>query len=421
MVKDYLKHTEKVFKTKLLLKYTLLVGFILSFSVTKAKVPPLVDTSFIIKKCKDLVPDSNILRLDEHFFDSFILVNDTLGYLNPNGTLHLFEVVFKDSTIVSKLSISKYHGSTFQRQLFYHNDKIYSFGGVGLFNSFGKLIEFDFNKGEWFLKKINNLPTQLNGVISSWLYEDNLFVLFKLLSEDNNYSFGAIDLKKSNYNEEFQFQDDSPLALTTPRALLGYSQSKYSIFQKYIRDSKCKISVFNNETGELTQNTFYKDKSSINGISYAYIIGNMMYYRDNNRTIDSLDISKTKNYLVSNFPDLYLSRHNSSMNPKRILYLIIGLIIILLMSFFTYLSVKKSSKSNLVNGSLLLENKLINIKGSKISRDELDAILEITHLNQDSSKTLRSRLINEINDSGKVSIERERNPKDKRFFDYKIN
>ena len=146
-----------------------------------------------------------------------------------------------------------------------------------------------------------------------------------------------------------------------------------------------------------------------------------MYYRDNNRTIDSLDISKTKNYLVSNFPDLYLSRHNSSMNPKRILYLIIGLIIILLMSFFTYLSVKKSSKSNLVNGSLLLENKLVNIKGSKISRDELDAILEISHLNQDSSKTLRSRLINEINDSGKVSIERERNPKDKRFFDYKIN
>ena len=76
------------------------------------------------------------------------------------------------------------------------------------------------------------------------------------------------------------------------------------------------------------------------------------------------------------------------------------------MSFFTYLSVKKSSKSNLVNGSLLLENKLVNIKGSKISKDELDAILEISHLNQDSSKTLRSRLINEINDSGKVSIER---------------
>lgn len=402
-------------------KYLSFLLFILILNVTKAKDPPLIDTSLIIKKCKGLVPDSNILRLDEHFFDSFILINDTLGYLNPNGTLHLFEIVFKDSTIVSKLSTSKYHGSTFQRQLFYHNDKIYSFGGVGLFNSFGKLIEFDFNKGEWFLKKINNLPTQLNGVISSWLYEDNLFVLFNLLSDDNNYSFGAIDLKSSNYNEEFQFQDDSPLALTIPRALLGYSQSKYSIFQKHIRDSKCEIKVFNNETGELTQNTFFKDRKSINGISYAYIIDSMMYYRNNNSVLDSFNISKTKNYLSRNFPDLYLSRYNSSINPKRILYLTIGLVIILVMSFFTFLSVKKSSSGNLVNGSQLLENKLINIKGSKISRDELDAILEITHLNQDSSKTLRSRLINEINDNGKVSIERERNPKDKRFFDYIIS
>ena len=180
MLKDYIKYIRKVLKIRLLLKHTLLLAFILIFGITKAKAPPLIDTSLIIKKCNGLVPDSNILRLDEHFFDSFILINDTLGYLNPNGTLHLFEVVFKDSIIVSKLSISKYHGSTFQRHLFYHDDKIFSFGGVGLFNSFSKLIEFDFAKGEWFLKKVNNLPKQLNGVISSWLYEDNLFVLFKI-------------------------------------------------------------------------------------------------------------------------------------------------------------------------------------------------------------------------------------------------
>ena len=402
-------------------KYLSFIIFISILNVTNAKTPPLIDTSHIIKKCKGLVPDSNILRLDEHFFDSFILVNDTLAYLNPNGTLHLFEIVFKDSTIVKKLSISKYHGSTFHRHLFYHNHKVYSLGGSGLFNSFGKLIEFDFAKGEWFLKKVGNLPIQLNGVISSWLYEDNLFVLFNLLSEENNYSFGSIDMKTSTYMEEFQFNDDSPLALTTPRALLGYSQSRYSIFQSYIRDNKCEIKVFDNETGKLTQNTFFKDRKSINGISYAYIIDSIMYYRSNNIVLDSLNISKAKNYLTSNFPDLYLSRYNSSINPKRILYLTIGLIIILMMTFFTFLSVKKSSSSNLINGSLLLENKLINIKGSKISRDELDAILEITHLNQDSSKTLRSRLINEINDNGKVSIERERNPRDKRFFDYKIN
>ena len=74
----------------------------------------------------------------------------------------------------------------------------------------------------------------------------------------------------------------------------------------------------------------------------------------------------------------------------------------------------------MINGTLAIENKLILKKGLKLNREELDHLLEITHLNQDSSKTIRSRLINEINENGKIEILRERNPTDKRFFDYKI-
>jgi len=90
------------------------------------------------------------------------------------------------------------------------------------------------------------------------------------------------------------------------------------------------------------------------------------------------------------------------------------------MSYFTFITVKKSEPNGLINGTLLIENKLILKKGLKLNREELDKLLEITHLNQDSSKTIRSRLINEINENGKIKILRERNPTDKRFFDYKI-
>ena len=38
------------------------------------------------------------------------------------------------------------------------------------------------------------------------------------------------------------------------------------------------------------------------------------------------------------------------------------------------------------------------------TQEELDHLLEISHLNQDSSKTIRSRLINEINENGKIEI-----------------
>jgi hypothetical protein len=399
----------------------ILISFLLLFKTSKAQLPPIIDTSFIINECSKLVPDPDVLRLKEHFFDSFILVNDTIGYLNPNGTLHLFEINFSDSTTVKKLSISKYHGSNFNRHLFYYNNQIYSFGGSGLFNSFGKLIEFDFNSGEWFLKEITNLPLNSKGVISSWLYGDYIKVLFYVNNEKNNISFGTLDLKNFIYEEELSFYSDKNNSLYAPRGLLSYCNSRYSVMQFYYRRSKkAIIKVFDNKTGVISENTFYKDRLSIDGISYAYIVDSTLFYRSANLTIDSLNLSQTRNFSSLSYPKLYANKHEDSMSNKRVNYLLVGVIIILIMSYFTFITVKKSKPNGLINGTLAIENKLILKKGLKLNREELDHLLEITHLNQDSSKTIRSRLINEINENGKIEILRERNPTDKRFFDYKI-
>ena len=400
---------------------TILISFLLLFNTSKAQLPPIMDTSLIINECSKLVPDPDVLRLKEHFFDSFILVNDTIGYLNPNGTLHLFEINFSDSTTVKKLSISKYHGSNFNRHLFYYNNQIYSFGGSGLFNSFGKLIEFDFNSGEWFLKEITNLPLNSKGVISSWLYGDYIKVLFYVNNEKNNFSFGTLDLKNFIYEEELSFYSDKNNSLYAPRGLLSYCNSRYSVMQFYYRRSKkAVIKVFDNKTGVISENTFYKDRLSIDGISYAYIVDSTLFYRAANLTIDSLNLSQTRNFSSLSYPKLYANKHEDSMSNKRVNYLLVGVIIILIMSYFTFITVKKSKPNGLINGTLAIENKLILKKGLKLNREELDHLLEITHLNQDSSKTIRSRLINEINENGKIEILRERNPTDKRFFDYKI-
>ncbi|MDG1440020.1 MAG: hypothetical protein P8Q16_04600 [Flavobacteriales bacterium] len=399
----------------------ILISFLLLFKTSKAQLPPIIDTSFIINECSKLVPDPDVLRLKEHFFDSFILVNDTIGYLNPNGTLHLFEINFSDSTTVKKLSISKYHGSNFNRHLFYYNNQIYSFGGSGLFNSFGKLIEFDFNSGEWFLKEITNLPLNSKGVISSWLYGDYIKVLFYVNNEKNNFSFGTLDLKNFIYEEELSFYSDKNNSLYAPRGLLSYCNSRYSVMQFYYRRSKkAVIKVFDNKTGVISENTFYKDRLSIDGISYAYIVDSTLFYRSANLTIDSLNLSQTRNFSSLSYPKLYANKYEDSMSNKRVNYLLVGVIIILIMSYFTFITVKKSKPNGLINGTLAIENKLILKKGLKLNREELDHLLEITHLNQDSSKTIRSRLINEINENGKIEILRERNPTDKRFFDYKI-
>ena len=283
----------------------ILISFLLLFKTSKAQLPPIIDTSFIINECSKLVPDPDVLRLKEHFFDSFILVNDTIGYLNPNGTLHLFEINFSDSTTVKKLSISKYHGSNFNRHLFYYNNQIYSFGGSGLFNSFGKLIEFDFNSGEWFLKEITNLPLNSKGVISSWLYGDYIKVLFYVNNEKNNFSFGTLDLKNFIYEEELSFYSDKNNSLYAPRGLLSYCNSRYSVMQFYYRRSKkAVIKVFDNKTGVISENTFYKDRLSIDGISYAYIVDSTLFYRAANLTIDSLNLSQTRNFSSLSYPKL---------------------------------------------------------------------------------------------------------------------
>ena len=408
-------------RCKSFIQSIILISFLLLFKTSKAQTPPIIDTSLIINKCSKLVPDPDVLRLKEHFFDSFILVNDTTGYLNPNGTLHLFEINFSDSTSVKKLSISKYHGSNFNRHLFYYNNQIYSLGGSGLFNSFGKLIEFDFNSGEWFLKKITNLPFNSKGVISSWLYGDFMKILFYVNNEKNNYSYGTLNLKNFIYKEELSFQLENTNNFCAPRGLLSYSNSRYSIVQLYYkRSDKAIFKVFDNKTGEMSENTFYKDRLSIDGISYAYIVDSTLFYRAANLTIDSLNLSQTRNFSSLSYPKLYANKHEDSMSNKRVNYLLVGVIIILIMSYFTFITVKKSKPNGLINGTLLIENKLISKKGFKLNREELDHLLEITHLNQDSSKTIRSRLINEINENGKIEILRERNPTDKRFFDYKI-
>ncbi len=68
----------------------------------------------------------------------------------------------------------------------------------------------------------------------------------------------------------------------------------------------------------------------------------------------------------------------------------------------------------------LLSDKLSKQRNQTISRDELDVILGISYLSYESIKSTRSRLVNSINELGKVKITRVRNEKDKRYFDYFI-
>jgi DNA-binding MarR family transcriptional regulator len=68
-----------------------------------------------------------------------------------------------------------------------------------------------------------------------------------------------------------------------------------------------------------------------------------------------------------------------------------------------------------------LHLRLIGLQKTTLTIEELDEIFEIVHLEPDSKKLKRTRLINELNVSKPNFIERERDESDKRRYLYKIN
>ena len=106
--------------------------------------PPIIDTHSIHLQCSELLRDDRTLRFKTHFFNSLVLINGSVGYYNPVGTLHLFEIHFDSIPKVILLKNSPYNGHNFSRHLFMYNRNLYSLGGGGLFNTNSKLLKYDF-------------------------------------------------------------------------------------------------------------------------------------------------------------------------------------------------------------------------------------------------------------------------------------
>jgi hypothetical protein len=69
----------------------------------------------------------------------------------------------------------------------------------------------------------------------------------------------------------------------------------------------------------------------------------------------------------------------------------------------------------------MIEKKLKNLNTNIITKDSLDELFGISHYSYETIKTKRSFLIKSLNVQSKIKIERIRDKKDKRYFNYKIS
>ena len=414
---DFLKKSMK--------KSLLILLIFYSYQGFSKMTPPRIDLNEILLKLKEYNDPTVTRDLKGDFFKNIRFQNDSLAYFNPNGTLHLFEIKFDSTISIEKLSKGIYHGSTFNRYLFNYQNKIYSFGGEGLWNSCVKLLEFNKKNKEWFNLKIKNFPNDAGKIICSWLINNKLKVLLSLtnLNKDENskkfnFSFGEIDMTTFSYKEIGMFKSMYSQVLSFGNRNIIWESDQYAVYLNRSLEN-CHYIVFDKISGEKLFTNLLKDIPCLDGASYIYINDSTLFYRNSDMVLDSVIINNESIYYNIPLQDIYYNNILESriykISTYAISFIILSVLIIVL--------IKKINKNRNLGyeNTFEVEKRLLDNKGKIIKREELDELLGISHLSFDSIKSKRSSLIRSINDNGKLNIERIRKEDDKRFFKYSIN
>lgn len=399
--------------------FSLLVLSLQGFSKTH---PPKIDLKEVIFKLKEFNDPTVTRNLEEDFFKNLRFQNDSIAYFNPNGTLHLFKIKLGSTISVEKISKGIYHGSTFNRYLFNNENKIYSFGGEGLWASCSKLLEFNIKNREWFKIDIKNYPFDASKIISSWLINNKLNVLLSLnghnQSKKFNFLFGEIDMTTFSFTEIGGFSSMYSPDLTFGNKNIIGESNRYIIYENSSLEN-CIYAIFDKKSGERLFTNLLKDIPCIDGNSYVYLKDSTLFYRNSSNELSSVIINESSIYESFPMKEIYYDRILESRMYKISAYAI-GFIILSILIIILIKKINLNSYSGDEN-TFEIEKRLLVSKGSTIKREELDELLGIAHLSFDSIKSKRSSMIRTINDNGRLKIERIRKEEDKRFFKYSIN
>ena len=416
-----------------MLKKKITLLFCLFFITIKglSQDPKIIDTLKIHEQIKQFGLDEASLLFKSDFFSSIVFKNDSTLYYNPNGTLHLFEIQLGEDPKVSKISNSIYKGHNFNRLLFIHDEIVYSYGGVGLFNSFPGLIYFDFALKGWLEVDLINYPQNANRIFNSWKIGNKLMVLLSHYSDSEKYknddldkfTFGEIDLENFQFTKKHEFE--APLIKVSGDEGLGfyrgnyiYNSDLYTLHGYYKPNGNCEYRLFDKTLGILYRTSQTDALERVNGFSYLYIKESSIYFRDQYGTLNSFEINSGTTIRKDDFIKQYQSRVNKS-NPNIFIILPISLGMVFL--FFRYRKRKNTGSDSSLGELQEIEKKLIKLKASTISKNNLDEVLNISHYSYETIKTRRSTLINQLNKNGNILIERIRKKDDKRFYEYKIS
>lgn len=356
--------------------------------------------------------------------------NDT--FYNPVGFHFLFKL---QNDSITRLDHSFFHGANFGRYLFTYNKNIYLLGGYGLFNTNNNLEIFNWKKQEWEIERTDG--------------DKPPFVFSGITFKSDNFIYTLNNLKGGNDAEQnVLFQDVYKLDLNNNK--WQRFKNINTVFSDPINSSNTnkffylKDYFIHTRGGEITlikTATLQYIQSSIEQWNILQNYAFVDSLKIDNNSISSIQLDSTKNnphYIKINFDSIFTKNIHLAkvliLEPswfqvacfqKWPIVICISILISALLLFFKKLNkIIKTPvvivKSNGKNGIEAIITKIKASTNKELTIDELDILLDIFHLELESRKLKRHRLLHVIDIKSPNLISRTKDVTDKRKYLYII-
>lgn len=340
-----------------------------------------------------------------------VLGKDTL--FNAHGLRYLFKIT---GDTVIRLDKSIFHGSNFWRYLFEYNDQIFLMGGYGQFVTNNNLESFNFDSKEWYLIKTDgDKPNYIKGCV--------------IRQKDQLYLFCNTH---SGNNIEEDICDPHFYRLDLPTL----HWKKYPIVQPELLNFQCEIVLYTNNYILVLdhRNTLLIETKSLNfiivpqeemGIKTSYqnisVDGDMLYFSNDVHhpsfeNLPGINLSNFWNSHKSKAKKLNINPNYLERNPKELLIAYFIGVILLVVGLFIVLNNRIKNKKQ----TPLLQ-KFQKHASKTLTTEELDLLLGIEHMEMESKKAKRHRILAQIEVASPGLIQRIKDESDKRRFVYFIS
>jgi hypothetical protein len=368
---------------------------------------------------------SNTLNFDNEINNICTIGIDT--FYNRGGFYYLFKLK-GDSAI--RLDRSSYHGANFNSYFFSWQNTIYLLGGYGFFTTHNNLISFNENKREW--NKINtggNGPEFIHGMSfrnNNKIYSFNNFKAGNNVSNDIlDSNLYVLDLPTMQW-QKYKMPNVDLIVIYN-----GVSTADYFWYQNdhltiLINKKEIKFEIIENEKLNLTRNNNFRSFKD-----------NLVLFEESNpiksyRKITQHNLDSVWLVYIKSSSALYKPNQNTTIQPSNgisplwFLISIIPLILILIIyrgkTKVTANKIKPIELDQIQDNQLeILVLKITKLNKGILNMEELDNLLDITHLEAESRKLRRFRRLSELNQLQPGFIIRVKDEEDKRRFLYQIN